>query len=159
MQFANKISTSIKNNDVEEILSQINKIDKKLKNLVALSDEERQSIPHMGNATVSFVFDVLEKAKRYPELIPEEVDLEEIQKDADLIASINKVYKPLKDLIKKLEDSALVASSEAYFPALAIFNSITNANRKNKMDSRASFDNYPRTNSQNVQSKLKHEIA
>ena len=85
MQFANKISTSIKNNDVEEILSQINKIDKKLKNLVALSDEERQSIPHMGNATVSFVFDVLEKAERYPELIPEEVDLEEIKKDVDLI--------------------------------------------------------------------------
>jgi len=158
MHFANKISTSITNNDIEEILSEIIQIDKKLENLVTLSEEEKHAIPHMGNETVSFVFNVLEKAERNPELIPEKVDLREIQKDVDLITQINKVYKPLKDLITKLEDSALLASSEAYFPSLAIFNSITNANRKNKIDSSASanFEIYAKKAARSGHSKVKH---
>ena len=50
--------------------------------------------------------------------------LEEIKKDVNLILAIYKILDPLKKLEKKLEDSALLAGSEAYLPSIAIYNSI-----------------------------------
>lgn len=157
MQYANKISTSITNKDVEEIISHVDQINKKLKDLVTLSEEEKRAIPHMGKETIAFVFNALEEAEMEPSLVPTKVDLDEMKKDIDLISAIDKIYQPLNKLVKKLEDSALLASSEAYFPALAIFNSIKNAHRKVNIDSRANFDNYPQDSTKKKLSK--HKVA
>ncbi|MFW5759819.1 MAG: hypothetical protein ACOCXH_02430 [Cyclobacteriaceae bacterium] len=156
MQYANKISTSITRKEVDEIVSHVDQINKKLENLVKLTEEEKSAMPHMGEETIAFVFNVLEKAEKEPSLVPAKVDLDEIKKDVELISAINKIYHPLKDLVRKLEDSALIASSEAYFPALAIFNSIKNAHRKAHIDSRANFSNYPKAGEKkNLLSKQK----
>jgi hypothetical protein len=153
MQYANKISTSITRKDLDEIFSHMDQISKKLKNLVTLSEEEKSAMPHMGEETIAFVFNALEKAEMEPSLVPEKVDLDEMKKDVELISAINKIYGPLKDMVKKLEDSALLASSEAYFPALAIFNSIKNAHRKGNIDARANFNNYPKASGKKILSK------
>jgi hypothetical protein len=73
---------------------------------------------------IDFIHEVLDFADTYPDLVPPHIDVQEIRKDLSLIESISKILKPMKQLVKKLEDSALLAGSEAYIPSLAIYNSV-----------------------------------
>ncbi len=122
MEFPNQISTKIDNKDLNEIIDAIKFINGKLPNLVTLTKEELCALPKMQENTVSFVLDALKKAKRNPELVPKNVEVDEIIKDVELIQSIEKILIPLRSLMKTLEDSKTLASSEAYLPSIAIYN-------------------------------------
>ncbi len=122
MEYSNLISTQIDNKDLKEIIDAIRLINQKLPNLVTLTKEEYCALPKMQENTVSFVLDALQEARRHPEIVPKNVDVNEIVKDVELIKSIEKILNPLDTLIKKLEDSKILASSEAYLPSIAIHN-------------------------------------
>ncbi len=124
MAYANQISTTIPDRDLKEILDAVNFIDKKLPDLVELSNEELDALPKMRENTIEFVLENLKEAEAKPELIPDDVELDEVKKDVELIRAIYKILNPLKNLKKKLEDSALLAGSEAYLPSIAIYNAI-----------------------------------
>jgi hypothetical protein len=122
MNYPNLISTSISTNEIKEILDAIRFVDKKLPELVTISDLEQSTLYKTKSDTIEFVLENLKIATQHPEIVPENVDVEEIRKDVELIKSIDKILKPLKELIKKLEDSQLVAGSESYLPSIAIYN-------------------------------------
>ena len=124
MNYSNLISTSIPEKDLSEILSAINFINHKLPELVTLSDEEATALPKMSKNTIEFVLENLKEAETHPELVPEDIEIEEVKKDVELIKCIQKILGPLKNLERKLEDSALVAGSEAYLPSIAIYNAM-----------------------------------
>ena len=137
MKYPNLISTTIPDKDLEEILNAFSFINDKLSELVTLSREELDALPKMGKETISFVQDSLKEAETHFELIPDDIEIDEIKKDVDLINSINQILNPLNTLQKKLENSALVAGSEAYLPSLAIYNAMkADAIRKKKRTSR-----------------------
>ena len=125
MAYPNKISTSISEESIREILSSIEKIDKLLPDLVSLSNEKLSSLPKVSASTIEFVYETLELVDKYPALIPRDVEIPEIRKDAELIEAINRILKPLKKLVRKLEDSAVLAGSEAYVPSMAIYNAVS----------------------------------
>ncbi|MCG8307236.1 MAG: hypothetical protein MI975_07565 [Cytophagales bacterium] len=124
MNYTNLISTSIPEKDLSEVLSAINFINDKLPELVSLSKEEAIALPKMSKNTIEFVVENLKEAETHPELVPEDIEIEEVKKDVELIKSIQKILVPLKNLEKKLEDSALIAGSEAYLPSIAIYNAM-----------------------------------
>jgi len=124
MNYANLISTSIPEKDLSEVLSAINFINDKLPDLETLSDEEVTALPKMKRNTIEFVFENLKEAETHPELVPNDIEIEEVKKDVELIKAIQKILEPLKNLEKKLEDCALVAGSEAYLPSIAIYNAM-----------------------------------
>lgn len=124
MNYPNLLSTSIPNKDIKEIIDAINFIGEKLPDLVTLEKEDLDSLPKTGQSAINFVLENLKEAEVNPELVPKEVDLEEIKRDVKLIHSIYKILDPLKKLEKKLEHSALLAGSEAYLPSLAIYNAM-----------------------------------
>lgn len=130
MNYSNLISASISEDEINEILAAIERINSLLPNLVSLSKEQLSSLPKVSYKNVDFIHEVLVMAKENPELVPSSIDIPEIKKDMQLIKSISKILMPLKQLEKKLEDSVLLAGSEAYVPSLAIYNSIRT--RKNK---------------------------
>lgn len=134
MEFSNLISTSVPSKVVDEILKAINDIDKKLPGLITLTKEQKDALPQTGEDAEPFLYLVLQKAKENPELIPSGIDLDEINKDVDLIQALNRILEPLKALVQKLEDSALLAGSEAYIPSLFLHNIMKNTSRlpKNK---------------------------
>jgi hypothetical protein len=53
--YNNKISVSIEEKDLKEILDAINFIDEKLSELVTLSKEEAMALPRMQEDTILFV--------------------------------------------------------------------------------------------------------
>ena len=124
MDYSNLISTKIPDKEIQEIISAINLINEKLPDLVTLSNEEMASLPKMSHHTIDFVLENLKAAETHPEIVPDNVEIEEIKKDVELIMAINKILSPLKKLEKKLEHSALLAGSEAYLPSIAIYNSM-----------------------------------
>ena len=124
MKYPNLISTEIPTKDVKEILSAINFINEKLADLVSLNKEELDALHKTGKTTIDFVLENLKAAESHPELVPDDVDVNEIKKDVKLIHTIYKILDPLKKLEKKLEDSALLAGSEAYLPSIAIYNAM-----------------------------------
>jgi hypothetical protein len=132
MHYSNLISTSISQKEIDEILAAIERINKLLPHLITLSNEEKASLPKVSFSNIDFVNEVLDMAEDNPEQVPESINIREIRKDIELIESITKILRPLKQLEKKLEDSALLAGSEAYIPSLAIFNSVRMRNREYK---------------------------
>ncbi|MDZ7605092.1 MAG: hypothetical protein U5K79_05780 [Cyclobacteriaceae bacterium] len=133
MNFQNKISTTISDTDINEILAAINYIHKKLPGLVSLTELELASLPKPNSDTIEFVYENLKLAEESPELVPDFVDLKELKKDVDLVKAIEKILCPIKDLVQVLEDSATLAGSEAYLPSIAIYNSVkTDAIRRKR---------------------------
>ncbi len=124
MKYTNQISASVSKKDLKEIIEAIEFIDEKLADLVSLSDEELASLPKMGKNTFSFVLENLKLAETNQELVPKDVSLVELKKDIELINVIEKILEPLNKLTKKLNDSVVLASSEAYLPSMAIYNAI-----------------------------------
>lgn len=122
--YSNLISTSISKEQINEIISAIDRINAQLPTLVSLSREELSSLPKVSYENVELIHEALNFADTYPELIPPDIDVQEIRKDLMLIESLSRILKPMKQLVKKLEDSTLLAGSEAYIPSLAIYNSV-----------------------------------
>ena len=122
--YSNFISSTISQDQINEIISAIDRINAKLPSLVSLTNEELSSLPKVSMQNIDFIHEVLDFADTYPDLVPTHIDVQEIRKDLRLIESISKILKPMKQLVKKLEDSALLAGSEAYIPSLAIYNSV-----------------------------------
>jgi len=124
MHYSNLLSTTILGGAIKEILTSINFINEKLPELVTLTQEELAALPKMGINTIDFVTENLKEAEKNPDLVPKNVAIDEIRKDVELIKAIFKIMDPLKNLEKKLEDSALLAGSEAYLPSIAIYNAM-----------------------------------
>jgi hypothetical protein len=122
--YSNLISTSISEEQINEITRAIDRINAQLPSLVTLSSEEISSLPKVSYKNIDFIHEVLDFADTYPDLIPPHIDVQEIRKDLRLIESLARILKPMKKLVKKLEDSTLLAGSEAYIPSLAIYNSV-----------------------------------
>ena len=134
MAYSNLISTSISEENKKEIMDAIDRIDKLLPDLVTLSAEKTAALPKVSFSTIEFVYETLELIDRYPELIPHDIEIPEIRKDAELIESINTILKPLKKLVRKLEDSAVLAGSEAYVPSMAIYNAVKTGEKRLGLD-------------------------
>jgi hypothetical protein len=132
MPYSNLISTSISQKEIDDILAAIDRINQMLPNLVTLTNEEKASLPKVSYSNIDFVYEALEMAEKNPGSIPESINIPELKKDIELVESISRILRPLKQLEKKLEDSVLLAGSEAYIPSLAIFNSV-------KLNKRASI--------------------
>lgn len=132
MYYGNLISTTISQNKIDEITAAIERINDQLPTLITLSQEELSSMPKVSYQNYDFIHEVLEFVDTYPDMVPDHINVQEIRKDLKLIESISAILKPMKKLVKKLEDSALLAGSEAYVPSLAIYNSVKTGRNKDR---------------------------
>jgi hypothetical protein len=119
-----RISISINEEALAKIDKAIETITQNLPELINLSSDERHTLPKIGDKSVTFVNKNLDYAKQNPMIVPGYLSLKEFEMDAVAVATIRKVMSPLEQLLEKLDDTNLLAGSEAYTAALIFYNAV-----------------------------------
>ncbi len=127
----NLISAELSASDLAEVKAAIETIRTKLPFLVNLTAEERQAYAKMGDKTVAFVSKALAYAKENPMLCPPYLDVAEFEKDMQLVESLDSILRPLSAITEGLDDTTMLAGSEAYAAALIFYNSVKVASKMN----------------------------
>jgi hypothetical protein len=94
----------------------------------------------MRDKTVAFVQKSLEYAEMTPALVPGYLDIPEAKKDLVFSQDLNTVLKQVSILQRAIEDTMMVAGSEAYNAALVFYNSVKGASRVNVPGSEAVYN-------------------
>ena len=123
----NKISATLTAEAQTAIANALATIEKNLPFLNNLTAQERQILPKMGDKSMAFVYKAFEYAKQNPSIAPAFFNMAELEKDVALVASLNRVLKPLNQLSEKIEDTSLQAGSEAYTASLVFYNAVKGA--------------------------------
>ena len=150
MNGENRVSIELSDEDVKTVRDALSVLSQKLTPvLIKVSAEERRMIPKMGDKTVSFVTKVSEFATDNPALVPQYIDMSEMKKDIAVISVLRSIAGPLDTLCDLLNDTMLVAGSEAYISALAFYGSVKSATRLNEPGAEVIFNElkqqFPRT--------------
>lgn len=127
MALTNNISIVINQEAKANIQAAIETILGNLPKLVTLTNEERMELPKMGDKTVSFVNKSLEYARQNPTIVPQYFDIAEFAKDVDSVNVIFQILTPLKKLTEELDDTMLLAGSEAYMASLVFYTALKGA--------------------------------
>jgi hypothetical protein len=92
--------------------------------LLPLTPTERRDLPKMGDKTLSFVEKAQVYAHQYPQLCPSYLDLIGFDTDMTDATGLRKVHIAAKQLSDNIDDTTIVAGSEAYQAALVFYNAI-----------------------------------
>jgi hypothetical protein len=118
----NTISASLSTTDQEVIFDAIAMMKDKLDFAVGLTQEERKGISRMGDKTRAFVSKAIEVATQNAEIMPRCLDVDEMRKDIELVDALYPVMLAIAQLQELIEDTYLLAGSEAYAAARMAYN-------------------------------------
>jgi hypothetical protein len=92
--------------------------------LLPLTPDERHDMAKMGNKTLSFVEKAQDYAHKYPTLCPSYLNLTGFDTDMADATGLRTVHISAKQLSDGIDDTMMVAGSEAYLAALTFYNAI-----------------------------------
>ena len=144
MSQENLVSIVIPADKLTAIQTNINALSTSLENylLFNLTPSDRLELSKMGDKTIAFVQKSLEYAESNPTLVPAYLDITEAKKDFALTQELNNILKQISTLQRAIEDTTMVAGSEAYNAALVFYNSVKGASRVNVPGSEAVYNDY-----------------
>ncbi len=132
MAFVNRVSVKITAEDKQVIEDTLNTLKTKLQPyLHSLTPQDRRELPKMNDGTAPFVNKSLEYATSNDAFVPAFISLEELQKDVDAVADLTQFLRKVEELQTLLDDTVLLAGSEAYQASLAFYNSVKLGARMN----------------------------
>jgi hypothetical protein len=131
MSSKNQLSISIPDETVAAVLKNLQECKNLLHPyLLALTSEERQSILKMGDKTVATVLKTRDYVVTNPQFIPHYMDAEEFVADANVVSQLSPITNLALQLSRNVEDTMMVAGSEAFQEALIYYGQIKEAASK-----------------------------
>jgi hypothetical protein len=127
MTLTNEISVTINDEAMAKIKEGLNLIYANLPKLFTLTNDQRHALPKMGDKTLAFVTKSIEYAKQNPDIVPKYLDMAEFDKDVKAVTRLFEVAAPLHKLLEELDDTMLMAGSEAYIASLAFYSALKTA--------------------------------
>lgn len=127
MSITNNISVLINEEAKNNIQEAMKTIYANLPKLITLSNEQRIVLPKMGDKTLAFVNKSLEYARQNPGIVPQYLDMTEFAKDVEAVNSLFQIITPLHKLQEELDDTILLAGSEAYTASLVFYSALKSA--------------------------------
>jgi hypothetical protein len=115
------VSATLSQADMDAIAAAIETIQKRLPFLVDLVATERSELPKMGNKSRSFVARALEVADLNSDFLPRSFDVAEMRRDVELFEKLNRILMSLTQLQDMVDDTCMLAGSEAYTAALTVY--------------------------------------
>ena len=114
----NRVSASIDEGTLKEVKEALALVNSKLPFLIGLKPEERQSIPKISEVNKVFTADAIVAIKNNGNLLPAYLSVDEISKDYKLYEQLDEIVSLSQQLTEKLNDTQMMAGSEAYVSAL-----------------------------------------
>ena len=137
----NVVSIQISPEDLKQAQELAAKLDAILKPyLIALKPDERAKLPKMGDKTMPFVEKVTEYCVANPEFVPIYMNVKNLNNDLQAANDLTTVYRSIGQLASSLNDTIMLAGSEAYSNALTYYNSVKEANKKNVPNAKTIFE-------------------
>jgi hypothetical protein len=127
----NHISAAISATDKEAILQHLSGIRQLLAPVLLfnLEAEEKQGLAKMGDKSLAFVDKALDYATKNSQLVPPYLNLPEALKDFELASNLKEFAHELGTLSQAVDDTLMLAGSEAYDAALVFHASVKTASR------------------------------
>ena len=127
----NRLSGALTQNDQDRIKSFLAEISIILKPFIqGLSIEERQTLPKMKDKTIPFGDKVLSYCDSNPEFAPNFLDKAELKKDLVLAKALKPIWDAVSVLYSDIDDTMMLAGSEAYEGSLFYYHSVKYAAKK-----------------------------
>jgi len=139
MSQENLISAEISEQVMTDILTKLSEVSNLLADTLIfnLTGHDRLEMYKLGDKSQAFVEKSLEYASSNPTLVPSYLDLPEGKKDLKLFQDLSTILKQVSTLQRAVEDTMMVAGSEAYDAALVFYASVKGASRVNVPGSEA----------------------
>ena len=137
----NLVSIEISQEDKQAITDSIQMLkDKLLPYLKSLTIDDRRKLPKMSDGTIPFVQKSLEYAEVNQQFAPAYVDIPEMKKDVEAVSELTQYFRAVEELHEHLDDTIMLAGSEAYVAALAFYNSVKFASKMNQPGAEPIYD-------------------
>ncbi len=128
----NNHSENIPQEVLKEALSKLKEVNTLLEPfLITLTSDQRRSILKMGERTLSFVVNANEYSQQHPELRPSYTSQQDFDIDVADATGLLPVEAILNKLASQINDTAMLAGSEAYNHALLFYNNAKMASKNN----------------------------
>lgn len=134
MTTPNRISASISPADAGNILTKIGELKAALPFLIDLTPDERRSLPKMGDKSRAFVSRCVQIAQQDDSFLPKKFNVAEFAEDHALSEALEPIRQQLAKLLELVEDTQILAGSEAYIAALEVYNSAQRAGKGSGLD-------------------------
>ncbi len=108
--------------------------------LIALTAEERKTLPKMSDKTIPFVEKAIDYIESKPALKPAYIDVEEMRIDFQAAQKLTKVLRMAQQICSRLDDTIMLSGSEAYVAALSYYHAIKGASKVNVPDAKPVYD-------------------
>jgi hypothetical protein len=123
-----RISIELSPADIEVINWAIATLAAKLQPwLIALEDGDKKNLAKLCEKSVSFVEMALLYAEADTEILPDFVDVAEMRRNFTAFTLLSEFLRPLRQIIRNLDDTAALCGSEAISASLAYYNSVRHA--------------------------------
>ncbi|MGV0023967.1 hypothetical protein [Phormidesmis priestleyi] len=121
---SNRVSATLDADDRQAVMSAIETIKQAMPFLVHLTAEERKTMPKVGDRSRGFILNCLDAAQQHLGCLPRLFEVEEMQKDVQLIEDLYPVLMALMELHSLVDDTYFAAHSEAYVAALKVYDAV-----------------------------------
>ena len=108
--------------------------------LLALTADERKTMLRMADKTVAFVTKTTEYATNNAAFVPVFVDLPALRQDTAGMAALSPLRQQFKQLALDTDSTVMVAGSEAYGSALAVYGNIKFLAKNKQTGAQAAYD-------------------
>ncbi|MBK3517040.1 hypothetical protein [Carboxylicivirga marina] len=107
---------------------------------ITLTTEQRQKMLKMGEKALSFVTNANSLSKEHPELIPSFITQEDFDIDVADATELLPLENNLLTLASQVNDTAMIAGSEAYNNALLFYNNVKLGAKNNVPGAKEVYD-------------------
>jgi hypothetical protein len=136
----NLISLQLTDEEMKEAEQAIAVFQKLSAKFLEISPDDRVELPKMGKKNYQFVQKSINIMELNPDLVPKYIDIVEVKKDFTLIEQLQKILYPLQSITRRVEDTAMVAGSEAYMGCISLYQALKTASRSNIPSARSSYN-------------------
>jgi hypothetical protein len=137
----NTHSVSIPSNVIAEALEQAEALRELLAPYITpLTPTQRHTIAKMGDKTLAFVEKAHELTQINPQFVPPFLNMSEFTVDFSDATNLEPLFVAMEQLRSGVDDTQMLAGSEAYHAALVFYNSVKEAATQNVVGAKAVYE-------------------